>query len=191
MRALGPEGRLQGSLIPGRSGYVLTSGRSLAHLRQALMPRWARRITTLHAPSGRYFLEPSSSFLVRALTLDCPGQWWSPAHQAAAASFFTAARRERVRRLVLPGRRPATWTRGFRAVRDLALRLESLRPTPRPDKHWRGLAESFDRLWSETRLYTLAADPLWLATVSHLRCCQAHFTKELEPTFGVTGRPAG
>lgn len=174
LRLLGPESRLQTSTLPGRSGFVLTSNRPLAELRQALMPHWACRLYPLHAASGRHFLEPRPEALARALLRDLPLSWWNPGHQRAASEFFAAARGERVRRLALPGGgQSSSWTRGFLALRDLALRLESLHVTPRPDKHWRGLGESFDQLWSATRLYTIPSDALWLAALGHLQRCRA------------------
>ena len=172
-RLLGPEARLQSSYLPGRSGFLITSKRPLSELRRALMPRWACRLYTIHEKSGRYFLEPSSGLLVGSLSQDRPELWWSPAHELASQAFFDPVRGERFRRLALPGHGRADWTRGYRGLRDLSLRLESLHITSSPDKHWRGLAEAFDDLWRGTRLSSLAPTPLWCATLDHLRRCRA------------------
>ena len=182
-RLLGPEARLQSSYLPGRSGYLVTSRRPLGELRRALMPRWACRLYAVHEKSGRHFLEPSTQLLVQALSQDRPERWWSPPHERASQAFFDPVRGERIRRLALPGRKRADWSRGYRALRDLALRLESLHATPRPDKHWRALGESFDELWRGARIYTLGPTPLWTATVDHLQRCRA--------ASGVTARGEG
>lgn len=181
-RLLGPEARLQSSYLPGRSGFLITSKRPLSELRLALMPRWACRLYIIHEESGRYFLEPSSGLLVRSLSQDRPELWWSPAHQRASQEFFDPVRAERLRRLALLGEGRADWTRGYRGLRELSLRLESLHATPRPDKHWRGLAEAFDDLWRGTRISTLAPNPLWCATLDHLCRCRARAT----PGIGLT-----
>lgn len=174
LRLLGEGAHLQSSYLPGRSGYLVTTRRPLDELRLALSRRWARRLYPVHAGSGRLFLEPTSHLLAKALRDDRLELWWTPAHQRACQQFFTPVRRERIRRLPpagqggSPGHGPV---RGLREARALALRLEALSVTPRPDKHWRGLAEAFDQLWAGQALYTLQPDPLHGALYAYLRRC--------------------
>jgi hypothetical protein len=176
LRLLGKGANLQSSYLPGRSGFVITTPRSLSVLRQALMPRWACRLYPICAERGRLFLEPTSALLRQALFQDPIETWWTSDHQAASEFFFTAARADRVRRLrnlvaakAGPGARPC---KAFRRLRPLALRLEALHVTPRPDKHWRALAEAFDELWRSTPLHTLGSDPLAGAVFAFLQRCR-------------------
>ena len=177
LRLLGKGASLQSSYLPGRSGFVITTPRSLPVLRQALMPRWACRLYPICAERGRLFLEPTSTLLRQALFQDPIETWWTPDHQVASELFFTAARGDRVRRLrnpvakrfAGPGARPC---KAFRRLRCLALRLEALQVTPRPDKHWRALAEAFDELWRSAPLHTLGSDPLAGAVFAFLQRCR-------------------
>ncbi len=178
---LGPGAKLQSSYLPGRSGFVLSSSRSLAALRCGSRAEGAARIVPLHLESGRFFLEPTAAWLTESLGCDQPPAWWSPAHQQGATRFFDSLRLDRVRRLPAGVHGNRSWTRAFRAVRDLALRLEALSVTPRPDKHWAGLARSFDELWRGSRLTSMPADPLWAAVREHLWRCR----KEWESGFPV------
>lgn len=171
LKLLGRGARLQSSYLPGRCGFVITTKRPLAELRQALAPRWAVRLYPLHLPSGRLFLEPTVGALAAALQADRL-EWWTSAHQQASAPFFCPARSERIRRLP-PAARPTSHpVRGLATARALGMRLEALHATPKPDKHWRALAETFDRFWSEQALYTAPPNVLHQALFSYLRRCR-------------------
>jgi hypothetical protein len=171
LKHLGHGARLQSSYLPGRSGFVITSARPLPDLRRALMPRWACRLYPLHAGSGRFFLEPVAAWMCAALARDNPADWWSEAHQRGAQAFFQPARSDRVRRLPRGRSKRGSWSRGFADLRDLALRLEALSCTPRPDKHWAGVARSFDALWLRNALYAAPQTPLSQAVFAHLTLC--------------------
>ena len=172
LRCLGKDARLQSSYLPGRSGFVLTSSRSLEELRAALTPRWACRLYPLHRESGRLFLEPTNRWLSAALLNDQPHLWWTVEHQAGAQLFFNDQRSERLRRLAGLSRRPSFgWLRGFRQLRLLALRLEALHVTPRPDKQWRSLGVAFDDWWNSTPLYAHPQGALVFAVLDELRAC--------------------
>jgi hypothetical protein len=169
---LGAQSSLQSSYLLGRSGFLIHSQRPLGELRCDLMPHVACRLYALHGPSGRYFLEPSRSWLCLALGQDRPRSWWSPAHQRGWESFFSPQRGERVRRLPPAETMAArSWTRGLRAWRDLALRQEALATSSRPDKHWAGLARAFDVLWRGTRVHAAPGGPLQAAVIGHLALC--------------------
>ena len=172
MRLLGEGGEMRSSYLPGRSGFLVRSRRPLSHLRRDLRARgWACRLYPIHAESGRHFLEPSRGWLAAQLRHDRL-EWWGVEHRAASAVFFTPARLERIRRLPTGEGDEARWERGFLELRGLALRLEALSASRRPDKQWRALAKVFDSWWQSTPLY--AGPPgggLCRAVVQHLRRC--------------------
>jgi hypothetical protein len=174
-RLLGEGGELRSSYLPGRSGFLIRSQRPLADLRRDLRSRgWACRLYPIHAEGGRHFLEPSAGWLAAALRSDRL-EWWSPEHATAAATFFTAPRRDRIRRLPAGGsggQAGKAWTRGFLELRGLALRLEALPVSRRPDKQWRGLAEAFDRWWRGNRLYAVPSSELSEVVVGYLRAVE-------------------
>lgn len=182
LRFLGAGSRLESSFLPGRAGFVLTSKQPLSTLHCRLVPHWARRVLVLHQPSGRYWLEPSRGFLLRALLDDRPSQWWTAVHQQGARSFFLDFRRDRLFRLsgivdesasVRVGQEPAAgWTRGYRRQLMIALRLEALHVSWSPLKAWAMIAKDFDKLWETVALYRYAAfDPQLRALVGHLAKC--------------------
>lgn len=165
---LGPQGWLKTSYQPRRRGFLVHTSRTLEELRYALPRRWVRRVSIVHEPSGKYFLEPTPTLLACSLELDAPRLWWNLRHESAAREFFSATRQERVRRLPRTGGRPG-WMRGAALLTDLALRLEALAGTPQPEKHWRALADSFDDMWKRVRLSAEPVSPLALASFSYLR----------------------
>lgn len=151
---------------------MITTRRTLDELRALFPRRWVRRITTIHAESGRYLLEPRSGWLALSLQKAQPERWWDHNHQQAALDFFNGRRRDRMRRLPGQAARADRFGEGACAL-DLALRLEALSVTPRADKHWRGVGESFDELWKTTRLLTVSFSPMLKESFSYLQRLQS------------------
>ena len=165
---LGADPKLVTSYQPRRRGFLITTSRTLIELRSGLPKRWVRRITPIHQPSGRFFLEPTPRLLSRCLDMAEPERWWNERHANAAKSFFSPERRERVRRL--PRRRGRTdWIRGAVSTTNLALHLEGLGATTTPEKHWKATAEVFDELWRRVRLYAVPANSLAYSSFAYLR----------------------
>lgn len=152
VRLLGPEGWLKPSFRPHRMGFLISSQRCESSLRRALIPRWAVRIVPIHRESGRYFLAPSSDFLVSSVgQLDAPALMHKHSEAIRESDFFSASRRDRLRRLEPILNRRA----GRRAVSHLSsltLRVEGLPWTPRPDRQWQNLAADFDEAWQRRPL---------------------------------------
>lgn len=179
-RILGPQARVEWSLVPGRRGYVVTS----KSLSEGLRPCWRAlgfpRLVALHAESGRFLLVPSRGALGQALS-DPSLDWWSDRHQQAAGELLAGWRGERIRRRPPFSRPPrGCWVSGFVG---LALRLDFLSVTPRPDKHWAGLAREWDALWRHHSLARLAKDPLGPAVWGYLQRCQLRF-QEVSEDYG-------
>ncbi len=116
------------------------------------MGRYALRVVEVHAASGRFFLEPSSGFLVRGVTAALESS-----HRGLLEPFFTPQRRDRLRRLGnfirAGGRAPVPSQQlGSLVARRFLLRLECLPWSRRPERLVDGLGRDFDELWSKGRL---------------------------------------
>lgn len=132
----------------GRRGWLISSSLSLELLRARLCG-FVTRVCAVHAPSGRYFLEPAKSYHSVVLS-----------HQELTISeqFLTARRRERLRRLepflrVGCGSLEALGENGL--FSNLALRLERVGQDRDADKLWDHLGRDFDVLWEKVPLFSL------------------------------------
>ncbi len=168
---LGAGTLIETSYRPKRLGLLVQTEASLSGLRQRLHPRWARRLSPVHAPSGRFFLEPSSSYFAKAFQALEPRDF-GPGGSACqpCRAFFSRVRLERLRRTTLileAGESPLGSE--SKLLRRIMLRIESLPYSRRLDRLWVGLAEDFDFLWEKQHL---RGGPGSLRTQAGLSVCQ-------------------
>ena len=148
--------KLSVSFGKSRLGFTFRSPRQLHELRGPYYRRVLTRLECLHSQSGRYFAQPSPRYLRQALLSLSAG---SALSSAGFEGFLHAQRMDRIRRLP-----PATTRAGTHSVSPLmfrmALRLESLPWSHRPQKLWAGLGRDFDEIWQSIPLYTRATSSL-------------------------------
>lgn len=171
---LGEGGSLKPSFKGHRRGFLIRSHLSYPLLRQRLVPLFGDRLVEI-SPSKPVvaFLEPSAAYLSRSLgQLQAFDLLCRQAQGIRQADFFSPQRMDRFRRLpaCLSGGSHPPAAPGFSI---LALRLEGLPWTPRPDRQWLHLAEDFDRLWQTVPLSNVSLRGWQRASLEFLvRCSQ-------------------
>lgn len=141
------------SVIPGRTGWVLTTAYDLQTLRCA-GGRWLRRVVPIHADRGRFFVEPQAGYLLKSLNAGPVG--------LDEELYRCPMRVDRLRRLqsVLKGRTPDDRNAPAPTLFRLALRLEWSARRQLGVKFWKHTAGDFDRVWQKVALYARPLHPL-------------------------------
>ncbi len=184
---LGEGASLKPTLKGHRRGFLIRSHLEPGLLRRRLLPRWGARILVLSDQGPTVaFLEPSSDYLNRALArLDAIEILRRQSEAIEGARFFSQARSERLRRL------PSSLGRGALSpplllFSRLALRIEGLACTPRPDRQWLHLGSDFDLLWESVPLMNTALRP-WQRQALSFLCQVSRYWRDETRLLGEKG----